>query len=57
MTCLNNSEVDNQQQLQSLVNECEALVMVFDLSNVSMRQFMGGNETEVLCYSSVHASF
>jgi hypothetical protein len=57
MTCLNNSRVDNQQQLQSLANGCEALVMVFDLSNVSMRQFMGGNETEVSFSSSVHASF
>ncbi|CAK9857970.1 unnamed protein product [Sphagnum jensenii] len=33
MACLNNSRVDNQQQLQSLANGCEALVMVFDLSN------------------------
>jgi hypothetical protein len=33
MTCLNNPELNDGQQLQSLVNGCEALVMVFDLSN------------------------
>jgi GTPase SAR1 family protein len=40
MACLNNPELNDGQQLQSLVNGCEALVMVFDLSNVSTRQLL-----------------